>query len=77
MDVGQFERALRAFPRRTPFRSFAMDLVDSDRIALDHPEALVLRDRIAVVIAAAGVSTLVDLSSVSRLVREPLFQRST
>ncbi|MGO9920512.1 MAG: hypothetical protein ACLQIB_38200 [Isosphaeraceae bacterium] len=54
-----------------------MDLVDSDRIALDHPEALVLRDRIAVVIAAAGVSTLVDLSSVSRLVREPLFQRST
>jgi len=77
MDVGQFERSLRAFQRRTPFRSFTVALVNGDRIQVDHPEALALRDAVAVFIAAGGVPTLFDHSSVSQLVGEPLSQPST
>jgi hypothetical protein len=74
MEVGQFERSLRAFQRRTPFRPFVMSLVNGDRFQVDHPEALVLRDGVAVFIAAGGVPTLFDHSSVSQLVGEPLGQ---
>jgi hypothetical protein len=71
MDVSQFERSLRAFQRRTPFQSFTVALVNGDRIQVDHPEALVLRDGVAVFIAAGGIPTLFDHSSVSQFVGEP------
>ncbi len=74
MDVSQFERSLRAFQRRTPLRSFTVALLNGDRIQVDHPEALILRDGVAVFIAAGGVPTLFDHSSVSELVGEPLSQ---
>ncbi len=72
MDAGQFERSLRAFQRVSPFRPFTVALVNGDRFQVDHPEALVLRDGVAVFIAAGGVPTLFDHTSVSQLVGEPL-----
>jgi len=74
MEVEQFERSLRAFQRRTPFRSFTVALVNGDRFQVDHPEALILRGGVAVFIAAGGVPTLFDHSSVSELAGEPLGQ---
>jgi hypothetical protein len=71
MDVSQFERSLRAFQRRTPFRSFTVALVNGDRIQVDHPEASVLRDGVAVFIAAGGIPMLLDHTSVSQFVGEP------
>lgn len=71
MDSGEFERSLRASQRRAPFRPFTVALVNGDRIQVDHPEALVLRDGIAVFIAAGGIPTLFDHTSVSELVGEP------
>jgi hypothetical protein len=76
MDISQFERSLRAFQRRTPFRSFTVALVSGDHFQVDHPEALVLRDGVAVFIAAGGIPTLFDHSSVSQLVGEPLAQQT-
>jgi hypothetical protein len=72
MDPGHFERSLRAFRRRTPFRPFVVALVNGDRFQVDLPEALVLRDGVAVFIAAGGVPTLFDQETVSQLVGEPL-----
>ena len=74
MEIGQFERSLRAFQRRTPFGSYTVALVNGERIQVDHPEALVLRDGVAVFIAAGGVPTLFEHISVSQLVGEPLSQ---
>jgi hypothetical protein len=74
MDAGPFERSLRAFQRRTPFRPFTVALVDGDRVQVDHPEALVLRDGLAVFVAAGGTPTLFDHASVSQLVGEPAGQ---
>ncbi len=58
MDVAQFERSLLAFQRRTPFRSFTVALVNGDCIQVDQPQTLVLRDGVAVLVAAGGVPTL-------------------
>ncbi len=74
MEAGQFERTLRAFQRRVPFRPFTVALVNADRFQVDHPEALVLRDGVAVFIAAGGVPTLFDHTSVSQVIGEPLGQ---
>jgi hypothetical protein len=74
MDPGHFERSLRAFQRRTPFRTFTVAFVSGDRFQVDHPEALVIRDGVAVFIAAGGVPTLFDHESVSQLIGEPLGQ---
>jgi hypothetical protein len=67
MDSSNFERSLRAFQRRTPFQPFMVALVNGDRFQVDHPEALVIRDGVAVFIAAGGVPTLFDHESVSEL----------
>ena len=74
MDITQFERSLRAFQRRSPFRPFTVALVNGDRFQVDHPEALVLRDGVAVFIATGGVPMLFDHTSVSQFVGEPLPQ---
>src|SRR6266446_6516144 len=72
MSPEHFERTLRAFQRRTPFRVFTVALVNGDRFQVDHPEALVLRDGVAVFIAPGGVPMLFDHESVSQLMGESL-----
>jgi hypothetical protein len=47
MDADNFEHALNALKRRSPYRPFAVALVNGDRFELDHPEALVVRDGVA------------------------------
>ena len=71
MELDQFERSLRAFQRRTPFRPYTVALVNGDRVQVDHPEALVMRGGVAAFVSAGGVPTLFDHSSVSQLVGEP------
>lgn len=63
-----FERTLRAMCRRTPFKSFEVELNSDGRIEVDHPEALNFRGGLAVYISAEGVPTLFDHHSVSRLI---------
>ncbi len=68
MTPKHFERTLRAFQRRAPFRPYTVELVSGDRFQVDHPEALVLRDGVAVFIAAGGVPTLFDHEGVCQIV---------
>lgn len=63
-----FERSLRAFARRTPFKPFVVELVSGSTIKVDHPEALVSRGGVAVHFDVQGAITLLDHESVSRLV---------
>jgi len=72
MTSEHFERTLRAFQKRTPYRPYTVALVNGDRFQVDHPEALVLRDGVAVFIAAGGVPTLFDHESVSELIGETM-----
>ncbi len=68
MEATNFDQILIAFKRRTPFRPFTVALVNGDRFEVDHSDALVVRDGVAVYIAAGGVPVLFDRESVSQVV---------
>jgi hypothetical protein len=74
MTSDNFDRTLRAFQRRTPFKVFTVELVCGTRFQVDHPEALVLRDGIAVFVARGGVPVLFDHEGVSQVLGEPTQQ---
>jgi hypothetical protein len=69
MVAENFDHALNAFKRRTPFRPFTVALVNGDRFEVDHPEALVVRDGVAVYVGAGGVPVLFDHEGVSQFHR--------
>jgi len=70
MTIDNFDRALRAFQRRHPFRAFTVELVSGDRFQVDHPEALIARAGVAVFVDRAGVPTIFDHESVSQFIGE-------
>ncbi len=43
MAPKQFERVLRGFVRRRPFRPFLIELFSGDRLRIAHPEAIELQ----------------------------------
>lgn len=67
MTAENFDRTLRAFQRRTPFRSFTVELVSGSRFQVEHPEALILRGGVAVHVATNGEITLFDHEGVSQI----------
>lgn len=67
MVADHFEKIVRAFQKRAPFRSFTVELASGSRITVDHPEALVLRGGVAVHISATGVPTLFDCDAVTQV----------
>ena len=71
MIAATFERNLREWSQRTPFRPFEIELVSGSRFMVDHPEALIYRGGTAVYVALDGTSTLFDHESVSRLEGPP------
>jgi len=76
MTAENFDRTLRAFHRRAPFRPFMVELVSGSRFQVDHPEALVMRGGAAVFVAADGTPTLFDHESVSKVVGGSSSRRS-
>jgi hypothetical protein len=70
MTDEHFERTLRSFHRRKPFRSFTVEMVSGDRFEVDHPEALVLRGGVAVFVAGDGTPVIFDHESVSQVIGE-------
>ena len=76
MDSSNFQRALRAFQRQSPFRPFTVALVNGDRFRVEHPEALIVREGVAVFFAADGEIRLFDHEGVSQFEREPSSPKS-
>jgi len=77
MTPEHFDRTLRAFQRRKPFRPFTVELVSDDEFQVDHPEALVVRGGVAVYIDAGGTPTLFDHESVSQMIGEARGERAS
>jgi hypothetical protein len=67
MTTANFEKSLRAFQKRAPFRPFTVELTSGYRFQIDHPEAVVLRAGAAVFVSADGSPTLFDYESVAQL----------
>jgi hypothetical protein len=67
MQARAFDRALRGFSRRVPFRPFAVELVSGTRFTVKHPEALIFRSGTAIYIDPRGDLTIFDHEGVNRL----------
>jgi hypothetical protein len=72
VEADHFDRTLRAFQKRSPFKPFVVALVNGDRVQVDHPEALVVRGGLAVFVAHNGTPTIFDHEGASEFVGEPL-----
>ena len=55
MRPDDFENTLKALRQRQPFRPFTVELMSGDRFGVDYPDALVLRDGVAVFIGPGDV----------------------
>ena len=66
MEADNFDRTLAAFKRQVPFRPFTVALVNGDRFEVDYPDALIVRDGVAVYIASGGVPVIFDHEGVSQ-----------
>jgi hypothetical protein len=68
MDRETFTETIRAFRNRTPFRPFTVALVNGDRYEVDHPEALAVRDGLALFAAPGNVPVIFDHEGVSQVI---------
>jgi hypothetical protein len=67
MTAEGFERALRTFARRRPFRTFCMELHSGAVIRVAHPEAASVRGNVVVFIETDASHRLFDSTSVCQL----------
>jgi len=70
MTAENFDKTLEGLKQRTPFHPFTVELIGGHRFEIDHPEALVVRDGVAVFIAPGGVPVLFDHESVTQFEAE-------
>jgi hypothetical protein len=68
MQATHFDKTLKTFQRRTPFRPFSVRFVSGEVVDVDHPEAVVVRAGVGVYVALDGTPTLFDHESVSEVV---------
>jgi hypothetical protein len=68
MDRETFDATIPSFRHRTPFRPFTVSLVNGERLEVDHPDALVVRDGVAVFVGPGGVPAIFDHEGVAQVV---------
>ena len=68
MTAENFDVALTAMKRRIPFQPFAVALINGDRLEVDHPEAVIFRDGVAVFYGPGGILQIFDREGVAQFV---------
>ena len=71
MQAENFDHILKTFKDRKPYQPFTVALVNGDRFEVDHPDALVVRDGVAVFLAPGGVPVWFDHDSVNQIIAAP------
>ena len=74
MEMENFDHILKTFKERKPYRPFTVALVNGDRFEVDHPDALVVRDGVAVYIGAGGIPVLFDHEGVGQFIGDLMGQ---
>jgi hypothetical protein len=54
MDRDAFDSTIRTFKHRTPFRPFTVAMVSGERLEVDHPDALAVRDGVGMFVGPGG-----------------------
>ena len=68
MTAGNFDKALIAMRDTKPFRLFTVELIGGRRVEVDHPNAFVVRDGVAIFVAPGGYPVIFDHDSVLRFI---------
>jgi hypothetical protein len=68
MTAGEFNQVLRGLQQAEPFRIFTVELHGGQRFEVDHANALVVRDGVAVFVAPGGIPHLFDHESVNQII---------
>ena len=71
MTTENFEKVLLAMIRRRPFKPFTVELHGEQRFVIDHPEATVLRQGVAIFLAPGPVPIYFDHDSVVQIIDSP------
>jgi hypothetical protein len=67
MQPAHFDETLEAFRKRAAFRPFTVALVNGDRFEVDHADAIVVRDGVAIFVAPGGTPVVFDHEGVSQI----------
>jgi hypothetical protein len=68
MTADNFDHVLNTLAQRKPFQFFTVEFKGGRRFEVDHPRALVVRDGVAVFVAAGGHSIWFDHESVNQII---------
>lgn len=68
MDRDTFDSTLRLFKHRRPFRPFTISLVNGERVEVDHPDALVVRDGVGLFAGPGGIPAVFDYEGVAQII---------
>ena len=68
MTVDNFDNTLRVLQLRKPYQVFTVELNSGERFEIDHANALVVRDGVAVFVAPGGIPHLFDHESVNQII---------
>lgn len=72
MPLEVFDETLLILKRRTPFRPFAIKLINGDRVDVDRSDAIVVRDGVGVFAGPGGVPVVFDHEGVSQIIGDPM-----
>ena len=68
MTAENFDRILQTLQQRQPFQVFTVELNGGHRFEVDHANALVIRDGVAVFIAPGGIPIWFDHESINQII---------
>ncbi|HEX5446922.1 MAG TPA: hypothetical protein VFW87_24105 [Pirellulales bacterium] len=71
MTAENFQKVLVAMIRRRPFRPFTVELNTGVRIEIDHPEATVIREGVAIFIGPGFTPVDFDQDRVTQIIDSP------
>jgi hypothetical protein len=71
MTAENFDQVLVGLRQLRPFQVFTVELNGGQRFEIDHPEALVVRDGVAVFLAPGGVPIWFDHDSLNQIIGAP------
>jgi hypothetical protein len=68
MDRDKFATTLTVLKNRKPFGPFTLAMVNGDRLEVDYPDALALREGMALFLAPGGITVWLDHEGVSEII---------
>ena len=69
MTADNFDHVFTELRNYQPFHIFTVELNGGRRFEVDHPEALIIREGVAVFLAPGGIPIFFDHESVNQVIR--------